>query len=192
MSEALPKYLEQDQVRKILETAYAAVYRDGFALELTYFYGLRVSELVRLLRTDYKPSAKRIKIARSKGSVSGEVHVPAHLRPKLEQYLASRRDSIPELVAGRQGGMSTRMVQILFDRYAAAAGVALNDGQGVHCLRHSIAVHLLESRWDIVDVQKHLGHRRISSTQVYAQISDRRRQERIDALADGEGRVVML
>lgn len=192
MSEALPKYLEQTQVKAILELAYATLFRDGVAFELTYFYGLRVSELVRLVRTDYKVSSKRLKINRSKGSVSGEVHVSAHLRPKIEKYLASRRDSIPELIAGRQGGMSTRRIQLLFDRYAQAAGVTLNDGQGVHCLRHSIAVHLLESKWDIVDVQKHLGHRRISSTQVYAQISDRRRQERIDALGGEDGRVVMV
>jgi len=147
---------------------------------------------VRLKRADYKPGSKRLTITRSKGSVSGEIHVPKHIRPKLEQYLASRADSIPELIAGRQGGLSTRAVQMLFDRYAVTAGVVLNDGQGVHCLRHSIAVHLLESGWDIVKVQKHLGHRRISSTQIYAQICDRQRQKDIDDL-DGEGgRVVIV
>ena len=190
-SELLPKYLEQPQVRAILEAAYRARYRDGLAFELAYFYGLRVSELVRIRREDYKPTAGRILINRSKGSLSGEYPIAKHLRPKVEEYLASRNDKIPALIAGRQGALSTRAVQILFDRYAKLAGVELHNGQGVHALRHSIAVHLLEQGWDVVEVQKHLGHRRISSTQVYAQISDRRRQDRIDALG-GDGRVVMV
>ncbi len=192
MSEALPKYLEQDQVRAILQAAYARSFRDGLAFETTYFYGLRVSELVALLREDYRPKSGRIRIARSKGSVSGEVPLAKHLKPKIEQYLASRTDAVPRLFAGRQGSLATRRMQVLFDRYAVAAGVKLNDGQGIHSLRHSIAVHLLEQGWDVVEVQKHLGHRRISSTQVYAQITDRRRQERIDALGGDDGRVVML
>ena len=192
MKDALPKYLEQPQVKAILQAAYAASWRDGLALETCYFYGLRVSELVRLLREDYKPTAGRIRISRSKGSLSGEVPLAKHLRPKFEQYLTSRVDKVPELFAGRQGGLSTRIVQLLFDRYALAAAVALNNGQGVHSLRHSIAVHLLEQGWDVTEVQKHLGHRRISSTQVYAQISDRRRQERIDALGGVDGKVVMV
>lgn len=189
--DALPKYLEQDQIRAILRTAYAASFRDGLMFELAYFYGLRVSELVRLQREDYKPQAGRIRIGRSKGSISGEHPLTKHLRPKLEEYLATRHDKIPELLAGRQGGLGTRRVQLLYDRYAAAAGVPLNDGQGVHSLRHSIAVHLLEQGWDVVEVQRHLGHRRISSTQIYAQISDRRRRERIEALP-ADGAVVMV
>lgn len=191
MSEALPKYLEQPQVRAILEAAYRRSVRDGLMFELAYLYGLRVNELVRLDRESYKPAAGRVRITRSKGSISGEYPLFEHLTARLDAYLLERKDKIAALFAGRQGRLTTRRVQALFDAIAAAAGVALNDGQGVHCLRHSIAVHLLEDGWDVVEVQKHLGHRRISSTQIYATISDRRRNERIKGLA-GSSKIVMV
>ena len=179
----LPKYLDQAQIRAILERAYARSDRDGLMFEIAYLYGLRVSELVRLDRDSFRRESKRLRIDRSKGSHSGEFPLFEHLIPKIEAYLASRSDKIPALFAGRQGRLSTRRVQSIFDAVAKASSVPLNDGQGIHSLRHSIAVHLLEDGWDVIEVQKHLGHRRISSTQVYAQISDRRRNERIKALA---------
>lgn len=191
MTEALPKYLEQPQVLGILEAAYRRGARDGLMLEVAYLYGLRVSELVKLDRSSYKSAGGRIRIARSKGSLSGEYPLMEHIAPRLDAYLAGRRDKIAALFAGRQGRLSTRQVQKIFDACAVAAGVPLNDGQGVHCLRHSIAVHLLEEGWDVVEVQKHLGHRRISSTQVYATISDRRRNERIKGLV-GSSKIVMV
>ena len=45
----------------------------------------------------------------------------------------------------------------------------------VHSLRHSIAVHILDAGEDIAYVQDHLGHRNIRNTQVYAKISDVKR-----------------
>jgi integrase/recombinase XerD len=45
----------------------------------------------------------------------------------------------------------------------------------VHSLRHSIAVHILDDGEDIAYVQDHLGHRNIRNTQVYAKISDVKR-----------------
>lgn len=191
MSDALPKYLEQPAVRSILEAAYRRGPRDGLMLEIAYLYGLRVSELVGLDRDDYRREAGRIRITRAKGSLSGEYHLFEHLVPKLNDHLAGRHDKIDALFPGRQGRLSTRQVQLIFDAAAAAAGVELNDGQGVHALRHSIAVHLLEADWDVIDVQKHLGHRRITSTQVYAQITDRRRTERIKGLK-GSSKIVTV
>jgi site-specific recombinase XerD len=191
MSDALPKYLDQPAVRAILTEAYRRSPRDGLMFETTYLYGLRVSELVKLDRPHYKRAAARLLINRSKGSISGEAPIFEHLLPKLDAYLGARSDAIPALFAGRQGRLTTRRVQDLFDAAAKAAGVELNAGQGIHCLRHSIAVHLLEQGWDVIEVQKHLGHRRISSTQVYANISDRRRNDRLKALSTSD-KIVML
>ena len=191
MDDALPKYLEQTPVRAILEAAYRSSARNGLMLEVAYLYGLRVSELVKLSRDDYKRDARRIRISQSKGSHSGEYPVFEHLIPRLDAHLAARTDKMPALFPGRQGRLSTRQVQLIFDAAAVAAGVELHNGQGIHSLRHSIAVHLMEAEWDIVDVQKHLGHRRISSTQIYAQISDRRRNERIKGLA-GNSKIVTV
>src|SRR6185369_6842216 len=102
----LPKYLEQPAVRQILEEAYRRSARDGLMFELSYLYGLRVSELVALDRVHFKKAAGRIAIARSKGSISGEHPLHKHLVPKFDAYLGARADKCPALFLGRQGRLT--------------------------------------------------------------------------------------
>jgi site-specific recombinase XerD len=190
----LVKYLEKEQVKAILEAAHRASPRDGLLLEVTYLYGLRVSEAVRLKREDFRPDAGkegRLRVTRSKGSRSGEYPLMGQIKAKLTAYLAGRRDHVPAMFAGRQGALSTRRVQVLFDGYATAAGVVLHDGQGVHCLRHSIAVHLSDGGADLFFIQRHLGHRDVKSTQIYAQISSARQAE-VLARAQASEQIVIL
>lgn len=52
--------------------------------------------------------------------------------------------------------------------------------------RHSIAVHLLNAGWDLIDVQHWLGHRSIASTQVYARVSNIRLEKKFKALRASE------
>lgn len=62
-----------------------------------------------------------------------------------------------------------------FRLYAHAAEIP-PELQHPHVLRHSIATHLPEAGWDISDVQDLLGHPGFSSTQVYAKITNKRRE----------------
>ena len=63
----------------------------------------------------------------------------------------------------------------MFRHYARQAGLPPHKRHS-HCLRHSIATHLLDAGQTLEYVQDHLGHRSIKSTGVYAKISDAKRE----------------
>ena len=65
--------------------------------------------------------------------------------------------------------MTTRAMQKVFKRCAKRA--QLNSGYSIHAARHTYACFLLKaSDWNLRLVQKQLGHARISTTQVYADV----------------------
>ena len=65
--------------------------------------------------------------------------------------------------------MTTRAIQKAFKRCAKQAG--LPGHYSIHCLRHTYACLLLQaSNWNIRLVQKQLGHSKITTTQVYADV----------------------
>lgn len=45
-----------------------------------------------------------------------------------------------------------------------------NKSAGMHHLRHSIATHLMQSGMQIENISTFLGHRHLSSTQIYTHI----------------------
>jgi site-specific recombinase XerD len=45
-----------------------------------------------------------------------------------------------------------------------------NKQIGLHTLRHSIATHLMQSGMQIENISTFLGHKRLSSTQIYTHI----------------------
>lgn len=168
----LPTYLTQAEIRAL----FAAISnpRDRLLFALAYSYGLRVGEIVLLDRHDVDLDRGRIRIRRLKGGLPSERPIFRNLLPLLRQHLDGRRDHDPALFAGRQGRVKKRRIQELFSQYAREAALPENL-RHVHVLRHSAAVHVLDSGEDIDFLRDHLGHRSVESTRLYGQISDRRR-----------------
>jgi site-specific recombinase XerC len=103
---------------------------------------------------------------RLKGGLSGERPIFRNLLSLLKEYLESRADLAKALFLGHQGRLKTRRVPALFREYAAAAE-SPPSLRHVHVLRHSTAVHLLDSGEATDFVRDFLGHalsNRLSST----------------------------
>jgi len=148
--------------------------RDRALFALIYLYGLRVGEVALLTRENIDFVRGRIVVRRLKGGVWNERPLFGSAAGLLREYLRSDASS-PEgpLFPGRTGPLRKRQIQDLFVRYRDSAGLATR--YTCHCLRHSIATHLLDAGMSLEFVQDHLGHRSIRSTSIYARITDRHR-----------------
>jgi len=167
-----PRYLSQDEVRRFFQVISRA--RDRALFAFIYLYGLRVGEVSLLSRGDVDFLRRRIIVRRLKGGVWNERPLFSSCLELLREFLGEDASS-PEgpLFPGRSGPLRKRQIQDLFVRYRDRAG--LPSRYTCHCLRHSIATHLLDAGMTLEFVQDHLGHRSIRSTSIYARITDRHR-----------------
>jgi site-specific recombinase XerC len=170
-SQRLPRYLSQDEVAGFFGVI--AESRDRALFAVMYHYGLRVSEIGLLARTDVDLVRHRIIVKRVKSGLWTERPLFSRTEELLREHLDKLDAATSELFPGRSGPLQKRQIQSLFCRYRAAAGLARHFT--CHGLRHSIATHLLDAGLSLEFVQDHLGHRSIRSTSIYARITDRHR-----------------
>lgn len=84
------------------------------------------------------------------------------------------------LFINRDGGrISTRSVRRKLSKYLESSG--LDPAISPHTLRHSFATHLLDNGADLRAVQELLGHRSLSTTQIYTHLTTARMQQAYDA-----------
>ena len=149
--------------------------RDKALFGVIYLYGLRVSEATLLKLPHIDLQRRTILIHRVKGGIGGERPLFEAAEKLLKRYLRVRLDTGDGLFTGRQGNLKRQRIQQLFKEYAREAGI--RPRYSIHCLRHSIATHLLDAGEGIEFVKDHLGHRNIQNTMIYAQITNNRRTE---------------
>lgn len=65
--------------------------------------------------------------------------------------------------------LSTRQLDKIV--HAAADAAQINKRVSIHTLRHSFATHLLEQKVDIRVIQVLLGHKKLETTALYAQVA---------------------
>lgn len=184
------KYLRKDQASRLLnaarhraETAQAegrkVVIRDYFIIHLALTTGLRVMEIAALKCSDLFLDDRicSVLVRKGKGDKKRMVYFTGPFRKHCKDYFKWKRqvgESIeqekPLIVSSNTGGpMTTRAIQKVFKRCAEKA--RLDSTYAIHCLRHTYACFLLKaSDWNLRLVQKQLGHSKISTTQVYADV----------------------
>ena len=175
------KYLSQTEMITLFSVIIDA--RDRAMFATMYYYGLRVSEASLLLHEEVDFEHQTLFIRRVKNGIGGQFPLLTNTATLLRRYLPERDPVGDALFTGRQGRLSSRRIQQLFRQYAQPVGL---EKYTPHSLRHSIATHLLDAGLDISYVQAHLGHARIESTKVYAQITDKRRLEAFQIIEQSE------
>jgi integrase/recombinase XerD len=150
--------------------------RDKALLEILYTTGMRVSELVGLDVDDVDVTSGTITCGT--GSKRSRV-VPVHKETALalKRYLAVGREALSgenedcALFLNHRGSRLTRQgLWLIIREYVEAVGIT--EPVTPHTLRHSFAIHLLNTGANLHEVQKRLGHASASTTLVYRRVSN--------------------
>lgn len=163
--------------------------RDKALFSMMYYHGLRRIEAVSLNLSDVRLKDERIYIHAAKDGISGEYALSRKVKKHLLAYLKVRGIEEAALFLSRKTNngkaLSTTQVSRLFSKYALKAKLP-KDLHHPHVLRHSIAVHMADSGVPQEHVKLLLRHRKSSSTDVYYQITNRKRDEFISRAWEGE------
>lgn len=181
----LPHFLNTKQVAALLETPskdQPAGLRDRAILETLYSAGLRVSELVAMNLDDWDRDGNIVRV-RGKGRKERIAPIGRFAAASLSNWLEVRRPT-PDISPAEQDAvflnrfgrrLTARSVGRLLEKHIATAG--LDQLTSPHTLRHSFASHMLDGGADLRSVQELLGHKSLTTTQIYTHVSTRRLRE---------------
>ena len=180
----LPEELER--LFKAVETKELRGLRDRTILEVLFSTGLRVSELVSLNREQVNIDSGEFGVI-GKGGKGRVVFLSKHAKEWLTKYLQKRNDPYYPLfirysgprseegLTDEKSRLTARSVERMIDKYRKKAGILFRIGP--HILRHSFATDLLNEGADLRSVQELIGHKNISTTQVYTHVTNSRLKE---------------
>ncbi|QDT54948.1 Tyrosine recombinase XerC [Caulifigura coniformis] len=187
---SLPKFLSNPQVNQLIDAPVSSEklgVRDKAILETMYSAGLRVAELVGLNVEDWDRSANVIRV-RGKGKKERIAPIGKFAAAALDEWLYLRRPA--EKASASDGKamflnrfgkrLTTRSIGRMLYGHLQHAGMDPKLATP-HTLRHTFATHLLDGGADLRSVQEMLGHKSLTTTQIYTHVSTRRMRETYEA-----------
>jgi len=178
------KFLNLEQIERLLlapDVKTPIGLRDRAILESFFSTGMRVAELASLNREQFANIKDKKDLELSiigKGSRPRTVYFSERALSWIKKYLESRNDKEKALFIhfrakkGVEGRLITRSLERIVKKYAILAGVPIFTTP--HTLRHSMATDLLTQGVDLRIIQEFLGHRSITSTQIYTHVTNKR------------------
>lgn len=175
--EHLPRTLPWDVVQDLLAAIDRATpmgRRDFAMFYLIATYGLRTCEVAALRLDDIRWRTGWIHVRRSKTRTPLVVPLTEEVGAAIIDYLRHGRPDLPHRevflrVRAPDGPLRPTAVTEAFQGCARRSGLPI-PYQGPHCLRHSLAVHLLRQGASLKVIGDLLGHRSAESTCVYLRL----------------------
>ena len=170
------KYFTEAEIESLFRVIESP--RDRAIFRICYHRGLRASEIGMIQFSDLDMKDERITIRRLKGSKGGLFHLTSNEIRALRPWLKIRGNDPGPLFPSRQ---KTPISQPRLDRmirhYGRLAGLPAEKCH-MHALKHSCCQHLLQRGESIDQVADHVGHRSVSSTQIYTDFGGVMRESR--------------
>ncbi len=176
------KYLKKEEWQRLKESI--DNFRDKLIILFLYSTGCRVGELckMRIEDLDFEAGFLRIPGENTKTGEPRTVRVGREVLNEIRAYLRLEKRRSGLLFRSRQGeGITSRRIQQIIGDYAKRAGIQqvyAEDSFGrklqtvtPHTLRHTHIVHALLNKVPITAVQKQVGHKRLTTTQIYSDLA---------------------
>ena len=178
------KFLSGEQVDRLLNSPSLSTEigkRDRAILEVLFSTGLRVSELVSLNLDTVDLGRREFGII-GKGRRQRVVFLSKRAAEWIDVYLKVRKDNYLPLFIRHKGKMGpdvsdeemrlgVRSVQRMVKKYVRK--IKLPVDATAHTIRHSFATDLLVAGADLRSVQEMLGHKNVSTTQIYTHVTNK-------------------
>ena len=175
---SVPKPISEKQITKLLEAPDVKTplgFRDKTMFELMYATGMRVSEIINLNVMQINLNQGTIRVV-GKGGKERLTPMGEYAADYLSEYLKFHRKKLIKnkqskflFLSNRGKDMSRQAFWYCVKKYAAQCGIYPLPSP--HMLRHSFATHLLNNGADLRVVQLLLGHKNISTTQIYTLVA---------------------
>lgn len=177
------KFLDKDHLRELFNSVDISDergMRDRAILEMLFSTGLRVSELVKLNRDSINFKSREFGVI-GKGGRARIVFMSDNAVFWVSKYLENRNDDfkplfiryakdINSLDNGEKMRLTSRSVERTVAKYVKKGRIPVKATP--HTLRHSFATDLLSNGADLRSVQEMLGHKNISTTQIYTHVTN--------------------
>jgi len=177
------KFLEKDHLRELVNSVDISSekgLRDRAILELLFSTGLRVSELSKLNRDTINFKSREFGVI-GKGGRARIVFLSDSAAFWLTKYFEKRGDDYTPVFIryakskdgtnnGEKMGLTPRSIERIVEKYVKKSKIPVKATP--HTLRHSFATDLLSNGADLRSVQEMLGHKNISTTQIYTHITN--------------------
>jgi integrase len=176
--EQLPRALPWETVSALLRSidrTSAMGLRDYAMFLLIATYGLRISEVVAITVDDIHWRQSRLRIQQSKTSSPLELPLTAEVSTALVKHLKRTPPSPPYRriflrMRAPIGILKRTAVEDTFQAVVQKSGLRI-PFQGPHCMRHSLATHLLKNGTPLKTIGDILGHRSAASTSAYLRLA---------------------
>ena len=178
------KFLTAEHMEKLLNAPSLSTIqgkRDKAVLEVFFSTGLRVSELAKLNCDQIDYNSREFGVV-GKGGRARVVFLSQRALSWIKGYLDTREDHFKPLFIRHKGHidpstpdekmrLTVRSIQRLVKKYVKKMKLPVDAS--VHTIRHSFASDLLMAGADIRSVQEMLGHKNISTTQIYTHVTNK-------------------
>ena len=167
-------YLTFDEVKKMakIDCKYPVLKR---AFMFSCLTGIRKSDIEKMTWAEVQTFGDKTRLIFKQKKTGGQEYLD--INPQAAAYLGERRKNTDRVFAGFKYNSQTLLE---LRRWALLAGITKDVT--FHSGRHTFAVMMLDLGADIYTVSKLLGHKELSTTQIYAKVLDKKKQEAVNLI----------